>query len=427
MPNFSIPDEVFERAADTFQTPLHVYDEKGIRLACRALNEAFSWCEGFKEYFAVKALPNPAILRIMREENVGVDCSSLTELMLARASGFSGEEIMFSANEMPPEEFTYARALGAYINLDDLTHVDILEQNGGVPDCVCLRYNPGGDFLIGTHVMGNPGDAKYGMTRPQLTQALLRLKALGASSFGLHAFLSSNTQNPDYYPTLAKLLFHTAKELGAETGMRIAFVNLSGGVGIPYGPKEAPVNIKAVGEGVQEAYESVFTQNSIRGVRIFTELGRWMTGPYGFLLTRAVHEKRIYKHYIGVDASACDLLRPAMYGAYHHIHACGKRGVPETALYDIVGALCENNDKFAIDRRMPALRMGDLLVIHDTGAHGYAMGYNYNGRLRSKEVLLKEDGDLKLIRRGETPRDYFATLEVDEGFSALQADPYFND
>ena len=422
MPNFNLSDDVFQKAAERYPTPFHLYDERGIRENCRRLKHAFAGMEGYKEYFAVKALPNPAILRILKQEGIGLDCSSMTELMLAEAVGVTGENIMFSANNMPPEEFQRARAMGAYINLDDLTHTQMLKDNGGIPDCVCLRYNPGGDFVIGTHVMGSPGEAKYGMTRGQLTEALTRLKAWGARSFGLHAFLSSNTQDPGYYPVLAKLLFETALELSDQTGVPIAFINLSGGIGIPYRPEEQPVDIIQVGEAIRRIYADTFGRASVKGVRLFTELGRFLTAPHGFLLTRAIHEKNIHKRYIGVDASACHLMRPAMYGAYHHIHVCGKRDQRADTLYDVVGALCENNDKFAVNRPLPPVEPGDLLIIHDTGAHGAAMGYNYNGRLRCAEVLHKEDGSFEMIRRAETPADYFATLDGDASYARLLSD-----
>ncbi len=411
MPNFTLEDRVFEQACEQFATPFHLYDEAGIRRNARTLNAAFAWCKDFKEYFAVKALPNPAILRILKEEGCGVDCSSETELMLAEACGFSGGEIMFSANAMPPQEFDYARRLDAYVNLDDITHIDVLEKHGGVPETVCCRYNPGGDFKIGTEIMGNPGDAKYGFTYSQLQEGLKRLKALGTKRFGLHAFLSSNNTDTGYYPALAKILFACARDLAQETGLELAFINLSGGVGIPYRPEQEATDIMAVGEGVRQAYEAVFPEGN---VAIKTELGRWMTGPMGWLVSHAIHRKDTYKHYIGLDASAVNLMRPAMYGAYHHITVCGKRDAVCDHLYDVTGSLCENNDKFAIDRMLPKIEMGDVVVIHDTGAHGYAMGYNYNGRLRSAEILYREDGSYKLIRRAETAQDYFATLDVDE-------------
>ena len=421
MPNVSLKDQVVFEAAQKFETPFHLYSERGIRRTARALKDAFGEIEDFREYFAVKALPTPAILRILKEEGCGVDCASVTELMLADACGFQGADIMFSANDVTGEEFSLARRLGAYINLDDITHVDTLAQNGGVPDTVCLRFNPGGTFRIGNAIMGDPGDAKYGMTREQLTQALLRLKALGASRFGLHAFLSSNTTDPAYYPALARLLFQTGRELMEASGMPLAFVNLSGGIGIPYRPDQPETDIRAVGEGVAREYRHAFTDNGIRGVAIKTELGRYMTGPNGWLVTHIINEKRIHKHYLGLDASACDLMRPAMYGAYHHITIPGKEHLPHDQLVDVTGSLCENNDKFAVDRLLPKTAIGDLLVIHDTGAHGLSMGYNYNGKLRCKEVLWREAGGFELIRRAETPRDYFATLDVDPAWEALRA------
>ena len=408
MPNFNLPDRVFEAAAAAFPTPFHLYDENGIRQRARALNKAFSWCADFKEYFAVKALPNPAILQILREEGCGVDCSSETELLLAERIGFAGDEIMFSANAMPYEEFDHARALDAIVNLDDITHIDILKEHGGIPECICCRYNPGGDFTIGTAIMGNPGDAKYGFTPAQLEEGLIRLKELGAKRFGLHAFLSSNNTDTAYYPTLAAILFRVGREMAEKTGLTLDFINLSGGVGIPYRPDQESTDIMAVGEGVRKAYEEVFPEG---GVAIKTELGRWMTGPEGWLVTRAMHKKDTYKHYIGVDACAANLMRPAMYGAYHHITVCGKRDALCDHVYDVTGCLCENNDKFAIDRQLPEIVNGDLVVIHDSGAHGFAMGYNYNGRLRSAEILHQADGSFRMIRRAETPEDYFRTLD----------------
>lgn len=420
MPNFSLNDQVFMAAADAYQTPFHLYDEGGIRRTAHRLKAAFSGVPMFREYFAVKALPTPAILRILKDEGCGVDCASQTELELASACGFSGEDIMFSANDVPPEEFRLARKLNAYINLDDCTHLQTLRDNGGVPEEICLRYNPGGTFRIGNTIMGDPGDAKYGMTREQLHDTLMEARKDGLKRFGLHAFLSSNTTDPNYYPALAKLLFETGRELMSETGLTLSFVNLSGGIGIPYQPDMPEADLEQVGAGVAQAYDEVFTQNGITGVAIKTELGRYMTGPHGWLVTHIIHEKNIYKHYLGVDASACDLMRPAMYGAYHHITIPGKGDLPLTDKVDVVGNLCENNDKFAIDRMLPKTEMGDLLVIHDTGAHGLSMGYNYNGKLRCKEVLYKQDGSFQLIRRAETPRDYFATLDVDEVWSTLK-------
>jgi len=400
----------------TYPTPFHIYDERGIRANARALKAAFAWNPGFKEYFAVKATPTPGILKILREEGCGVDCSSLTELMMSERCGFSGSGIMFSSNETPAEEFQLAAKLGANINLDDLTHVDFLYNAlGRVPETVCCRFNPGGVFTVGAskegfQVMDNPGQAKYGMTRLQLAQAFLRLKELGAKHFGIHAFLASNTISNEYYPALARLLFQTAADVAQETGCHVAFINLSGGVGVPYRPEQPANDIAAIGQGVRRAYEEILVPAGMGDVAVYTELGRFMLAPFGHLVTTAVHEKHIYKEYIGVDACAANLMRPAVYGAYHHITVLGKEDAPLDHVYDVVGSLCENSDKFAIDRALPKIDMGDILVIHDTGAHGFSMGYNYNGKLRSAELLLKEDGSVELMRRAETPDDYFATL-----------------
>ncbi len=394
-----------------FPTPFHLYDEKGIRARARALKAAFAWNPGFREYFAVKATPNPYILKILQEEGCGVDCSSLTELMMSEACGFSGTDIMFSSNDTPAEDFQLARKLGAIINLDDLTHIDFLREVASVPKLICCRLNPGGYFSIANSIMDNPGDAKYGFTKEQMLEGYRRLMELGAEEFGIHAFLASNTTTNEYYPTLARILFTFAVELKEKTGAKIKFVNLSGGVGIPYRPDQEPVDIAAVGEGVRKAYEEVLVPAGMGDVAIFTELGRYMLGPNGCLVTTAIHEKHIYKEYIGLDACAANLMRPAMYGAYHHITVMGKENAPCDHKYDVTGGLCENNDKFAIDRMLPKIDMGDLVVLHDTGAHGFAMGYNYNGKLRSAEVLLCEDGTAKLIRRAETPKDYFATFD----------------
>ena len=410
MPNFSLPDEVFIRAAEQFPTPFHLYDEAGIRATARALQKAFSWAPDYKEYFAVKALPNPRILEIFKEEGCGLDCSSECELLLAERTGFSGHDIMFSANAMPAGEYDHASALGAIINLDDCSDIDLLAAHGGIPDTVCVRYNPGGDFHLGNAIMGSPGDSKYGWMKAQLPGGLKRLKEMGATGFGLHAFLASNTTDNGYYPKLAGILFDLGAEMEKECGMPLRFINLSGGVGIPYRPEAAGADIQAIGEGVRREYIRVFGDPAQGRVAIKTELGRFMTGPHGWLVTHVVHEKKIYKDYLGVDACAANLMRPAMYGAYHHIHICGKRDAPADHLYDVTGCLCENNDKFAIDRLLPETQIGDLLVIHDTGAHGYAMGYQYNGRLRSAEILYTKGGDFRMIRRAETPEDYFATL-----------------
>ena len=411
-----VTKEQLESIVRQYPTPFHLYDEKGIRENARKLRQAFAWNPGFKEYFAVKATPTPAILKILREEGCGTDCSSLTELMLADKCGFRGSEIMFSSNDTPAEEFQLAARLGATINLDDFTHIDFLKETiGTIPETISCRFNPGGTFSIGAsnegfQVMDNPGEAKYGFTRPQLTEGFKKLKAMGAKRFGIHAFLASNTLSNAYYPTLAGILFQTAVELKEETGCHIAFINLSGGVGIPYRPEQPANDILAIGEGVRQKYEEILVPAGMGDVAIFTELGRFMLGPYGCLVTTATHFKHTYKEYVGVDACAANLMRPAMYGAYHHITVMGKEDAPCDHKYDVTGALCENNDKFAVDRMLPEIERGDLLVIHDTGAHGFSMGYNYNGRLRSAEVLLREDGSTQLIRRAETPDDYFATM-----------------
>lgn len=398
-----------------YPTPFHLYDEAGIRANARRLHQAFAWNSGFKEFFAVKATPNPVILQILREEGCGVDCATLTELMLADAVGFKGEEIMFSANMTPLEDFLFAHKLGAIINLDDLSDLDYFPHLDQIPKKICLRYNPGGNFTISNEIMDTPSEAKYGLTRAQLSIAVKRLLELGVEEFGLHAFLASNTTTNAYYPTLARLLFQVVRELHEETGARITFVNLSGGIGVPYFPKQTPADIFAIGQGVKQAFDDVLVPAGLQDLTIVTELGRFMLAPYGHLIATAIKQKKIYKHYIGLDACAANLMRPAMYGAYHHITVAGKEDLPQDQVYDVVGGLCENNDKFAIDRSLPKIDLGDLIVIHDTGAHGFAMGYNYNGKLRSAEILLKEDGSTELIRRAETPADYFATLKLPVG------------
>ncbi len=412
-----VTKEQLEEIVKQYPTPFHLYDEKGMRENARRVNAAFSWNGGFKEYFAVKATPTPALLKILRQEGCGADCSSMTELMMAEKCGFKGHEIMFSSNNTLAEEFRLADQLGAIINLDDLTHVDFLEESlgGRVPETVLCRYNPGGVFTLGEskegfQVMDTPGDAKYGMTRDQMAEAFRRLKEKGVKYFGIHAFLASNTISNDYYPALAGILFRLAAELKAETGCHIRYINLSGGIGIPYRPEQTENDIAVIGEGVRRQYEEILVPAGMGEVQLCSELGRFMMGPYGCLVTRAIHEKHIYKEYIGVDACAADLMRPAIYGAYHHITVAGKEDAPCDHKYDVTGSLCENCDKFAVDRMLPKVDMGDLLVIHDTGAHGHSMGYNYNGKLRSAELLLREDGSVELIRRAETPEDYFATV-----------------
>lgn len=407
-----VSKEKLEEIVKEYPTPFHLYDERGIRENARKLKEAFSWNKGYREYFAVKATPNPFILNILKDYGCGSDCSSMTELMMSDAIGFSGEDIMFSSNDTPAEEFQYADKVGAIINLDDITHIDFLEQSiGYIPETISCRYNPGGVFKVSNDIMDNPGDSKYGMTTEQIFEAYRILKSKGAKRFGIHAFLASNTVTNEYYPLLAKVLFELAVKLEKETGADIAFINLSGGVGIPYRPDQEPNDIMAIGEGVRKVYEEVLVPAGMGDVAIYTELGRFMLGPYGALVTKAIHEKHTHKEYVGVDACAVNLMRPAMYGAYHHITVMGKEDEVSSRRYDVVGSLCENNDKFAIDRMLPEISKGDLLFIHDTGAHGYAMGYNYNGKLKSAELLLKEDGSVQMIRRAETPKDYFATFD----------------
>lgn len=409
--------EKLEEIAAQFPTPFHLYDEAGIRRNAQALKDAFAWNKGFKEYFAVKATPNPFLIRILREYGCGCDCSSKTELMLSKAIGAVGEDVMFSSNDTPAEEFQYAADMGAIINLDDITHIEVLEKTlGRLPERICCRYNPGGEFKITTDIMDNPGEAKYGMTTEQIFDAFRILKAKGVKEFGIHAFLASNTVTNAYYPVLAGVLFDLAVRLQKETGANIRFINLSGGVGIPYRPDQEPNDIAEIGRGVKEVYDRILVPAGMGDVAIFTELGRFMMGPYGALVTRVIHEKHTYKEYIGVDACAANLMRPAMYGAYHHITVMGKENEPATCTYDVTGSLCENNDKFAVDRALPKIEIGDLLYIHDTGAHGFSMGYNYNGKLRSAEILLKENGDFEMIRRAETPKDYFATFDCFPAF-----------
>ena len=397
-------------------TPFHIYDEAGIRANARALKAAFSWNPGFREYFAVKATPNPYILQVLKEEGCGCDCSSYTELLMAEAIGAVGPDIMFSSNVTPVEDMKKAYDLGAYINLDDATHVEFLASvtGGKVPETVCLRYNPGGSFSLGNTIMDMPRDAKYGMTEDQMAGAISRLMTLGTKHFGIHAFLASNTTDNGYYPELASQLFRLAVRLRNATGCHFSFMNLSGGVGVDYRPEQPRSDIYAIGEGVRKAYENILTPMGMGDIAIFTELGRFMLAPYGHLVSTVLHQKHIYKEYIGLDACAANLMRPAMYGSYHHITVLGKEDAILDHVYDVTGGLCENNDKFAIDRSLPAIDIGDILVLHDTGAHGHSMGYNYNGKLRSAEVLLREDGSFKLIRRAETPADYFATFDMTE-------------
>lgn len=406
-----VTKEQLTAIAAEYPTPFYLYDEAGIRATARLVNKAFSWNKGFKEYFAVKATPNPAILKILHEEGCGADCSSYTELLMSDAVGFKNSEIMFSSNATPAEDFQLARKLNVTINLDDITHIDFLEKVADIPDTISCRFNPGGHFVLENNIMDNPGDAKYGLTRAQMTEAYKILLQKGVKHFGMHAFLASNTVTNDYYPALARILFKTAVELKEETGAHIEFINLSGGIGIPYRPEQQANDIMVIGEGVRQAFEEILVPAGMGDVKIFTELGRFMLAPHGALIAKAIHEKHTYKEYIGLDACAANLMRPAIYGSYHHITVMGKENAPCDHMYDVTGGLCENNDKFAVDRMLPKIDIGDLLFIHDAGAHGFAMGYNYNGKLRSAEILLQEDGTTKMIRRAETPADYFATFD----------------
>ena len=403
--------EKAQEIAAKVPTPFHIYDEAGIRSTARALSQAFAWNPGFREYFAVKATPNPYILQILHEEGCGCDCATYSELLLSEAAGITGREVMFSSNVTPEQDLRKAWQMGAYINLDDVTHVDFLERVCGVPDTVCCRYNPGGSFSLGNTIMDMPRDAKYGMTEDQMAGAFQCLAQKGARQFGIHALLASNAGSNEYYPELAAQLFRLAVRLHRATGLHIAFVNLSGGVGVDYRPEQPACDIAALGDGVRRQYEAILKPAGMEDVAIFTELGRFMLAPHGHLIATVLHQKHIYKEYIGLDACAANLMRPAMYGAYHHITVLGKEHALLDHVYDITGGLCENNDKFAVDRSMPAMEIGDLVAIHDTGAHGFSMGYNYNGKLRSAEVLLHPDGSWTQIRRAETPADYFATLD----------------
>ena len=412
-----IPFLTLEKAKEIREqipTPFHVYDEAGIRANVRALKAAFSWNPGFKEFFAVKVTPNPFLLKILHEEGCGCDCATYTELLLSEAVGITGHDVVFSSNVTPELDMRKARDMGVYINLDDATYVDFLASMGPVPETVCLRYNPGGSFSLGNTIMDMPRDAKYGMTEDQMAGAITRLMKLGTKHFGVHAFLASNTTTNEYYPALAGQLFRLAVRLRNATGAHISFIDLSGGIGVDYRPEQPRCDIGVIGEGVRVKYEEILTPNDMGDVAIFTELGRFMLAPYGHLISTVIHEKHIYREYVGLDACAANLMRPAMYGAYHHITVLGKEDAILDHVYDVTGGLCENNDKFAIERSLPEIQIGDIVAIHDTGAHGFSMGYNYNGKLRSAEVLLKEDGSFQLIRRAETPEDYFATFDFSD-------------
>ena len=394
-----------------YGTPFHIYVEKDMRENARNLVKAFEWAPEFKEYFAVKALPNPYIMKILKEEGFGGDCSSLAELVLCEKVGITGENICFTSNDTPAEEFVKAKELGAIINLDDITHIDYLAKETGLPDLLAFRYNPGSLREGGNEIIGYPEEAKYGMTKEQIFAGIEKAKAMGVKRFGLHTMVVSNELNVDYLIGTATMMFELAVEVKEKLGVTVEFLNLGGGIGIPYLPEQEPVDLAAFGQGVKGEYERILIPAGLDHVKICLESGRMITGPYGYLAATALHEKNIYKHYIGLDACMANLMRPALYGSYHHITVVGKENAPADTKYDITGSLCENNDKFAIDRMLPKIDIGDILVFHDTGAHGSAMGFNYNGKLRCQELLLKEDGSVEVIRRAETLDDYFATLD----------------
>lgn len=415
-----VTKEQIEEIVKTYPTPFHLYDEAGIRKNAQAVRDAFAWNPNFKEYFAVKATPNPFILKILQEYGFGCDCASITELKMAEACGFVGNDVMFSSNVTPAEEYVYAKKMGAIINLDDITHIDFLEKCAGLPETICCRYNPGGTFAIHNNIMDNPAQAKYGFTTEQIYEGFKILKEKGVKHFGIHAFLASNTVTNEYYPTLAKTLFELAADLKQKLDVDIRFINLSGGVGIPYRPDQTPNDIKVIGEGVRKVFEEVMVPAGLGDAAIYTEMGRFMLGPYGCLVTKVLHEKHTHKEYVGVDACASNLMRPAIYGAYHHITVAGKENMPCDHMYDVTGSLCENSDKFAIDRMLPEINIGDYLIIHDTGAHGFSMGYQYNGKLRSAELLLKTDGSVQMIRRAENIHDYLSTFDFCDIFKNVQ-------
>ncbi|HPJ39113.1 MAG TPA: diaminopimelate decarboxylase [Spirochaetota bacterium] len=402
--------EQIEGIIKEYPTPFHIYDEKAIRENARKLVSAFSWAPGFKEFFAVKAAPNPYLMKLLKEEGFGADCSSMTELMLARKTGITGEEIMFSSNDTPPEEFVLAREMGAVINLDDISHIDYLEEHAGLPELLSFRYNPG-PLKEGNVIIGKPEEAKYGFTREQIIEGYKKIKAKGVTRFGLHTMVASNELDNDYFIETADMLFGLVREVHEKCGVTIEFVNLGGGFGIPYKPEDTPIDLEYISNGIRSRYEAMIAGTPCDPLKIFMESGRLITGPYGYLVSTVLHKKSTYKEYVGLDACMANLMRPALYGAYHHITVMGKEGRDATHTYDVTGSLCENNDKFAIDRKLPEIDRGDIVVIHDAGAHGHAMGFNYNGKLRSAELLLKEDGSVQQIRRAETPDDYFATLD----------------
>ena len=398
---------------EKYPTPFHIYDEKAIRENARRMKSAFKDVPGFKEFFAVKALPNPFILKVLKEEGFGADCSSLPELILAEKAGMIGDDIMFSSNDTPAEEFIKAKEMGGYINLDDISHIPYLEKYAGLPEIVCFRYNPG-TLKEGNEIIGKPEEAKYGFTQEQMFEGYRILRDKGVKRFGMHTMVASNELNSDYFVETARILFELIVEISKELGIRFEFVNLGGGIGIPYRPEQEPVSLKTVAKGVKEAYDATITANGLAPLKVYLECGRVITGPYGYLISQVRHLKSTYKDYVGLDSCMANLMRPGIYGAYHHITVLGKEKAAPVYKYDVTGSLCENNDKFAIDRMLPEIEIGDVLAIHDTGAHGHAMGFNYNGKLRSAELLLREDGSVVQIRRAETIEDYFATLDFEE-------------
>ena len=407
--------EQIETIIKDYPTPFHIYDEEGILENMRQFLAAFSWNEGFKEYFAVKATPNPYIMRILQKLGVGADCSSLAELLLCEKVGIKGHDIMFTSNDTPYVEYKKALELGAIINLDDITHIDyLLKHHGSLPDTMCLRYNPGDLKTGGNEIIGLPTEAKYGMTREQALEAYKQMKEHGVKHFGLHVMLASNDRDVNAHKQTAEICFEFAIEIREKVGIEIEFIDLGGGVGVAYRPEEDPIDFKELSAAVKEAYDRILVANNYPHVKLAFECGRMVTGPFGYLITRAIHKKDIYRHYIGLDACMANLMRPAMYGSYHHITVMGKESAPKDHVYDVTGSLCENNDKFAIQRELPKIDMGDILVIHDAGAHGHAMGFNYNGKLRSAELLLHKDGSVTQIRRAESYDDLFATLDFSD-------------
>ncbi len=404
--------EQIEKIIESYPTPFHIYDEKAIRENARYFKNAFSWNEGFKEFYAIKAAPNPYLMKILREEGFGIDCSSIAELELAKKTGMSGKEIILTSNDTPAYEFQLAKELGAIINLDDISHIDFVDKNVGLPDTICMRYNPG-DLKQGNLIIGHPEDAKYGFTHEQIIEGYQILKEKGVKHFGIHTMVASNELDPDYFIETAEILFKLILEVSEKTGVKIEFANLGGGIGIPYKPDQKAVDMEYVSAGVKKLYDNMIVANGLAPLKLYFESGRAITGPYGYLVTKVRHIKKTFKNFAGLDASMVNLMRPAMYGAYHHITVLGKENQDNNVKYDVTGSLCENNDKFAIDRMLPELKPDDIIVIHDAGAHGHSMGFNYNGKLKSAELLLRENGDVAMIRRAETIEDYFITLDFD--------------